>query len=197
MVDGMALNDENVLIMQAQKGDVMAFEQLVYRYDKQVLSLALNFMHDREDAKDIYQEVFLRVHRSLSGFRFESKFSTWLHRIATNVCLTHRTRQKRHKHESIDERLEVENGSTYSLSDVLRDDSAPDQPALDAEISRQVREAMESLSPQQKIVFTLRHFQGHKLKEIATMMNCAEGTVKKHLFTANERLREQLKNALR
>lgn len=197
MVDGMALNDENVLIMQAQKGDVIAFERLVYHYDKQVLSLALNFIHNREDAKDIYQEVFLRVHRSLSGFRFESKFSTWLHRIATNVCLTHRSRQKRHKHESIDERLEVENGSTYSLSDVLRDDSTPDQPALDAEISRQVRDAMESLSPQQKIVFTLRHFQGHKLKEIATMMNCAEGTVKKHLFTANERLREQLRNVLR
>lgn len=197
MVDGMALNDENALIMQAQKGDVMAFEQLVYRYDKQVLTLALNFIHDREDAKDIYQEVFLRVHRSLSGFRFESKFSTWLHRIATNVCLTHRSRQKRHRHESIDERLEVENGSTYSLSDVLRDESNPEQPALDAEISRQVRDAMASLSSQQKIVFTLRHFQGHKLKEIATMMNCAEGTVKKHLFTANERLREQLRNVLR
>jgi RNA polymerase sigma-70 factor (ECF subfamily) len=197
MVDGMPLDDENVLIMQAQKGDVMAFEALVHRYDKQVLSLALNYVHNRDDAKDIYQEVFLRVHRALSGFRFESKFSTWLHRIATNVCLTHRSKQKRHRIESIDERIEVDNGSSYSLSDVLRDDTTPDRPALDAEISRQVRNAMESLSPQQKVVFTLRHFQGHKLKEIATMMNCAEGTVKKHLFTANERLRDQLKDVLR
>jgi RNA polymerase sigma-70 factor (ECF subfamily) len=68
---------------------------------------------------------------------------------------------------------------------------------MDSQISEKVQQAMNSLSPQQKIVFTLRHFQGHKLKEIASMMNCAEGTVKKHLFTANERLRGQLKDVLR
>ncbi|HMD82884.1 MAG TPA: sigma-70 family RNA polymerase sigma factor, partial [Anaerolineales bacterium] len=75
----------------------------------------------------------------------------------------------------------------------LADRSSSDSKTLNTEIQEQVRQAMHALSPQQKLVFTLRHFEGFKLREIAVRMNCAEGTVKKYLFTATERLREQLK----
>ena len=188
--------DENELILQAQKGNAMAFEQLVQNYDRQVLSIALNFTKHQEEAKDIYQEVFIRVFRALPKFRFESKFSTWLHKITTNVCLTHRSSSKRHKHASLDEELHDEECGSRTLLDMIPDKTVSDQQATDAEIMDRVSQAVETLSPQQKIVFTLRHLQGYKLKEIADMMNCTEGAVKKYLFLATEKMRGQLRNLL-
>lgn len=188
--------DEMELVQNAQSGDPIAFEQLVSRYDQQVLSIALSYTNHAEDAKDVYQEVFIRVYRALPGFRFESKFSTWLHKITTNVCLTHRLKTKRHRHQSLDQEISRQDGSAYTLSDVLADGTPPDQESVNSEITEQVQKAMETLSPQQKMVFTLKHYQGYKLREIAEMLNCAEGTVKKHLFVANEKLRDQLRDLL-
>ena len=93
---------DNELIQAAQRGDMVAFEQLVFRHDKQVLSIAARYVTSAEDAKDIYQEVFIRVYRGLRKFRYRSEFATWLHRITTNVCLTHRTKQKK-KHSRVTE----------------------------------------------------------------------------------------------
>ena len=188
--------DEMELVQSAQSGDPVAFERLVSRYDQQVLSIALSYTNHAEDAKDVYQEVFIRVYRALPGFRFESKFSTWLHKITTNVCLTHRIKTKRHRHQSLDQEISRQDGSAYTLADVLSDGAAPDQESVNSEITEQVQKAMEALSPQQKLVFTLKHYQGYKLREIAEMLDCAEGTVKKHLFVANEKLREQLKDLI-
>ena len=185
--------DDYALIRQAREGNIVAFEELVYRYDKQVLSIATNFMGNREDAKDIYQEVFLRVYRALPRFEFRSSFSTWLHKIVTNVCLTQRSRLRRHLHSSLDEVLPGQEDSQRTLADTIADRSSSDQQAIGSQISDHVAEAMNALSPKQKMVFTLRHYQGYKLKEIAGMMNCAEGTIKKYLFTATERLRDRLK----
>jgi RNA polymerase sigma-70 factor (ECF subfamily) len=185
--------DDNELIAQAQRGDVFAFEQLVYRYDRQVLSMALKYTNNKEDAKDIYQEVFIRIYRALPRFEFRSKFSTWLYRIAANTCITHRASRKDHLETSLDEEFENARGDSYSLSDSLRSSEASDQYSRNSEINLHVQKAMSTLSPQQKLVFALRHYQGYKLREIASMMNCAEGTVKKYLFTATERMREQLK----
>ena len=182
--------DERELILEAQKGDGPAFEELVYRYDRKVLKLAVSYTNDEEDAKDVYQEVFIRVFRALPGFRFESRFSTWLYRIVVNVCLSHKSRAQNRECESLD--FEDENGEGRSF-DPVSDDLPSDQKALSSEISRHVRAALEVLSPQQRLVFTLRHYEGYKLKEIAALMNCAEGTVKKYLFTATERLRRQLR----
>lgn len=176
------------LILKARDGDMMAFEQLVYRYDKQVLSMAASYVNSSEDAKDIYQEVFLRVFRSLKKFELRSEFSTWLYRITTNVCLTHRSRRKRHVHASIHE------GEGDDEAHGVAGDSESDRQALGSEISDRVRQALTTLSSQQRMVFTLRHYEEYKLREIAAMMNCSEGTVKKYLFTATRRMREQLKD---
>src|SRR5260370_29840416 len=90
-----ALEDTDV-IREAQSGDASAFDELVYRYDRHVLSIAARYVNQAEDAKDIYQEVFLRVYRGLKKFERRSAFSTCLYRITTNVCLTHRTRRIPH-----------------------------------------------------------------------------------------------------
>jgi len=182
--------DERELILEAQKGDGPAFEELVYRYDRKVLKLAVSYTNDEEDAKDVYQEVFIRVFRALPGFRFESRFSTWLHRIVVNVCLSYKSRSQNREYESLD--IAEDDGESRHLEPVSHD-LPSDQKALSSEISQHVRAALEGLSPQQRLVFTLRHYEGYKLKEIAALMDCAEGTVKKYLFTATERLRQRLR----
>ena len=88
----MTLSD-NELIIKAQNGEVLALEELIYRYDKMVLRIAMKYTGDSDDAKDIYQEVFIRVYKNLSGFQFKSEFSTWLFRIATNVCINFKRKQ--------------------------------------------------------------------------------------------------------
>jgi RNA polymerase sigma-70 factor (ECF subfamily) len=187
--------EESQLILRAKKGDMQAFEKLIYRYDKHVLAIAASYRHSKEDAKDIYQEVFIRVYKGLNNFEGKSEFSTWLYRIATNVCLTFSSWRKKHTYASIDQEFPAdEDGNGQSLSDKLADESSTDQQLMDKEISLQIRQAMESLSPQQKMVFTLKHYQDLKIKEIADMMKCSEGTVKKYLFTATQKMRDKLKD---
>src|SRR5580704_6716351 len=93
------LAEEHGLIRKAQQGDRLAFEELVRRYDRDVLRLALNLVHRPEDARDIYQEAFLKVYRNLHRFRFECSFYTWLYRITTNVALDYLQRRTNHREE--------------------------------------------------------------------------------------------------
>jgi RNA polymerase sigma-70 factor (ECF subfamily) len=182
------------LVRRAQEGDMLAFEQLVYRHDKQVFSIAARYVASADDAKDIYQEVFLRVYRGLKRFHFKSEFSTWVHRITVNVCLTHRSRGRRTLRTLFFDDREREDGQSHGE---IRDSAAgPDHLAVNADISSSIEKALEALSPKQRLVFTLRHYDGYKLSEIAAMMNCVEGTVKRYLFTATRRMRDQLKDAL-
>jgi RNA polymerase sigma-70 factor (ECF subfamily) len=188
----MSSNDTE-LIMLAQRGNMDAFEQLVQRYDKKVLTIAAGYVDNADDAKDIYQEVFLRVYKALPKFQHRSEFSTWLFRITTNVCLTHRSRSKRHSHTSLDRTAGDDDGQSHALKESLADDSSADQQTRDAEISTKIEEALKGLSPRQRMVFTLKHYDGYKLREIAQMMKCTEGSVKKYLFEGTARMRKQLK----
>ena len=184
--------DDYDLIPHAKQGDVSAFEQLIYRYDQHVFAIAARFGNSTNDAKDIYQEVFLRVFRGLKNFQERSEFTTWLYRITTNVCLTHQSHKKKRTHVSLSESDNQEQGAIDPVAQ--GHESNPEQQTVASDISMHVQEALRSLSPKQKMVFTLRHDEGYKLKEIASMMNCTEGTVKRHLFTATRRMREQLKD---
>lgn len=177
---------DNDLIRDAREGSSSAFEQLVYRYDERVLAMAHRYVGSRDDAKDIYQEVFVRVHKGLKNFRMESEFSTWLYRITANVCLTHQS-QRRRRAET------VAGDDDDAVADLRSLDATADERLHASEISAKLSSAMERLSPQQRLVFTLRHYQGHKLREIAAMMECTEGTVKRYLFAATRRVREELK----
>lgn len=182
------------LVSRAQQGEHAAFEELVYKYDREVLLIANSFTNDPDDTKDIYQEVFLRVYRALPRFEYRSEFSTWLYRIVTNVCLTHTMRNKARNFMPIDGEFEgyqsqVEEDAPITPSRPL----SPERLAESAEIADHIEAALDSLSRQQKLVFVLKHYQGYKLREIAEMMDCSEGTVKKYMFTAMEKMRKQLK----
>ena len=186
--------DDKELIQKAQRGDMTAFERLVYNHDKRVLAIAARYVTSSEDAKDIYQEVFLRVYRGLKRFKMESEFSTWLHRITVNVCLTHRSRARRHVHVSLDEQGDSEDNDGHAAA--LAGNEAPtDQHSLNGEISGHIEAALRELSPRQRLVFTMRHYEGYKLREIANLMQCTEGTVKRYLFLATRSLRERLRQS--
>lgn len=180
------------LIIQAQKGNQNAFEELVYRYDRNVLSVALKYAYNEDDAKDLYQEVFIRVYRGLKNFRFQSEFSTWLFRITTNVCLTYKSRSKEHLKVPIDKDFDDEEQEKSLSPELVYEGSSPEEISSSANISEIVNEAVESLSPKQKMTFILKHYEGYKIREIAEMMNCKEGTVKKYLFDAVQNLRKKL-----
>jgi RNA polymerase sigma-70 factor, ECF subfamily len=184
----MHLSDQE-LIERSNSGDAAAFEQLIFRYDREVLNIASRYTNSSEDAKDIYQETFIRVYRGLSKFQHKSEFSTWLYRIATNVCLTHQAKKKRYVHVSHEVTEENESQIEFAVSD-----KKTDAHTTDNEISERIDLALKELSTQQRMVFTLRHYQDYKLKDIAAMMNCAEGTVKKYLFEAIRKMRIQLKD---
>jgi len=179
------------LILRARDGDLRALEDLVYRYDDSVLSMAMSFVGDMDDAKDIYQEVFIRVFKALPKFEFRSRFSTYLYRIVTNVCLTHRTRNSKRRQVQIED--EAEGYTTQVPFEGLSvSPERTDARVINQEIAAQIRTAVSTLSPRQRTVFVLRHHEGFKLREIADIMDCAEGTVKKYLFEATRILRKRL-----
>jgi RNA polymerase sigma-70 factor, ECF subfamily len=187
----MKLSDTD-LIIQAQKGDQSAFEELVYRYDRNVLSIAMKYAINEDDAKDLYQEVFIRVYRGLKNFRFQSEFSTWLFRITTNVCLTYKSRSKEHLRVSINKNFDDEESELSATEELIYDGSSPEEISSGTDLGEIVNAAVESLSPKQKMTFILKHYEGYKIREIAEMLNCKEGTVKKYLFDAIKNLRKKI-----
>jgi RNA polymerase sigma-70 factor (ECF subfamily) len=180
---------DNELIARARGGEVAAFEQLVHRHDRNVLSIVSLYSRDAEDAKDLYQEAFIRIYRGLPGFRGKSLFSTWLYRVVTNVCLSHLRKGRNVEHVSL-ERDKV----GWAVAATAASGETPDKLCQGTEISEHVNDALATLPDRQRLVFILRHFQGLKLREIAVIMNCAEGTVKRYLYVATRKLREELRS---
>jgi RNA polymerase sigma-70 factor (ECF subfamily) len=188
--------DERALVAEAQTGNRAAFEELVRRYDRDVLRLALNLMKRPEDARDVYQEAFLKVYRNLHRFRFECSFYTWLYRIVTNVCLDHlRRRQARpedqapeittgHHDEGITDFFERQREHRPTLD--------PERTMMGKEIKARIARAMERLSPRERIVFEMKHYQGLKLRAIGDVLGTTEETVKNSLFRATRKLRTEL-----
>lgn len=187
----MELKDRE-LISKAKQGDQYAFEQLVYRYDRSVLSIAMRFVNDPDEAKDIYQEVFIRVFKGLKKFEFRSEFSTWIFRITTNVCLTHKSRSKEQMKVSFNNEL-INEDDDFIFKEIIDDGISPEEEVSIKDLGEFIDKAVENLSEKQKITFILKHYEGYKIREIAEMINCKEGTVKKYLFEAVKNLKDRLK----
>ncbi len=189
------MQDDIQLINRAKKGDNKAFEELVIRYDRFVLNIAYSYRNDKDDADDIYQEVFMRVYKGLKNFQERSKFSTWLYRITINVCLEFKRKAKVRDHEPLNN-FDDENENTFSYASIIDSGEKTDQGVLDNETSRLIKCELEKLPKQLKMAFTLKYYQGFKIKEISEMMNCTEGTIKSYLFTSSRKLRANLKPIL-
>lgn len=182
---------ERALIRRAQRGDRSAFDALVRLYDQEVLRLTLRLVRSEEEAQDLYQEVFLKVYRSLGRFRLESRFSTWLYRVVTNVCFDHLRQQK--SRSELPARAGGDGELDYAQA--LADDRPglnPEQALRAREISRRLEVALRQLSPRERMVFELKHCQGLKLRAIGELCGTSEEAAKNSLFRAVQKLREDL-----
>ena len=184
--------DEPELIRAAQQGDQRAFEQLVRLHDQNVLRLATNLLRSPEDANDIYQEAFLRVYKNLHTFRFDCSFHTWLYRIVSNLCLDAlRKRKVRREESSV---VETSEGPLDRMDAVpeRRADSDPERSYESRELKQRIQEVLGGLSPRERAVFEMRHYQGMRLRTIGEVMGTSEEAAKNCLFRATQKMRAAL-----
>jgi RNA polymerase sigma-70 factor, ECF subfamily len=180
------------LIRAAQRGDADAFEQLVRTYDQSVLRLAMNLLRSPEDARDVYQEAFLRVYRNLHSFRFDCSFHTWLYRIVTNICLDQLRKRKVRKEEpSV---VETADGPIDRMENFEEEgvDANPERTMWNRQLKGKIESAIDDLTPRERMVFELRHYQGMRLRAIGDVLGTTEEAAKNCLFRATQKMRSVL-----
>ena len=181
----MTREQEAAIIKQVLEGDVNAFEGLVKEYEKNVYNLALRMTGDPEDAADMAQDAFIKAYSSLSSFRGDSKFSVWLFRIVSNLCLDFLRSRKRRPTVS----LSVENDEGEDMEFEIADESQSPETLLEQKLTREaVRCGLDSLPPEQRQILLLREIQGLSYEEIAQVLELESGTVKSRIFRARKRL---------
>jgi len=187
--------DERVLIRQAQRGDRAAFERLVRLYESNVLRLALQLARSEDEARDLYQEAFLKIYRSLHRFRFEARFSTWVYRVVMNVFLDHLRRASRRR--EMQAPVNEEGGPEFfqTVADE-RPGLNPERSLRGKEIARRLEAALGRLSPRERLVFELKHYHGLKLRAIGDMCGTSEENAKNSLFRATQKLRAELRELI-
>jgi RNA polymerase sigma-70 factor (ECF subfamily) len=188
------LRDEadEALMVHYQKGDVRAFEILLTRHRRPVFNFILRYCGSRETAEDLLQETFLRVVKGAENYQRQAKFTTWLYTIARNLCVDQSRRMKHRRAQSLDAPLNSSNDSG-SLLDVVAGDELPsDRQAVSTELAGKMRQAITSLSEEQREVFLMREFLDMPFKQIAEVVGVPENTVKSRMRYALERLQSAL-----
>ena len=184
------VSDELALVQAAKAGDVSAFEKLVKRYDRNVFRIAQHITHSREDAEDVVQEAFLKAYSNLEQFQGQSKFYTWLVRIAVNEALMKLRRRRPERFVSLDEDVKTEDDS---LPREVADWSPnPEQLYNQAELRDILSKTIQGLPPTFRTVFVLRDVEGLSTEETAEALDLSVPAVKSRLLRARLQLRERL-----
>jgi RNA polymerase sigma-70 factor (ECF subfamily) len=183
--------DEARLIGEVRSGNAEAFEYFVRRYQPKITRVAYRLLRDAGEADCAAQESFLRAYQSIREFREGSTFETWLTRICINWCKDRLKRRRLvlyfHQAPRDDEQDDA------GLHEVMpAADPSPERRALSREIRERLRQAMRSLSPRQRTIFLLKHFEELSIPEIAEVMSLDVGTIKSHLFRAAHKIRQRL-----
>ena len=165
-------------------GDANAFEELVLKYEKTVYNLALRMVGDRDDAFDMTQEAFIKAYGSLSSFRGDSKFSVWIYRIATNVCLDFLRSKSRKQQVS----LTVSDDDEDAQLDIPDPKADPEQQLIKKISMQSVEEGLKTLPDKQRQILVMRELGGMSYAEIGKALSLEEGTVKSRIFRARKRL---------
>jgi RNA polymerase sigma-70 factor (ECF subfamily) len=187
--------DDSSLVREAQRGDKAAFEELVRRYDRPVLRLALHLTGSEQDAQDIYQEAFLRAYRNMPRFRFECSFYTWVYRIVTNLCLDHLRKKHLHSQNVTAIAGDGKEEELVNLMPGRAPGSSPERSLAGLVPGQCVVRALLRLSPRERMVFELKHYHGLKLRTVAGILNMTDGATKNTLLRATQKLRTQLAEA--
>ena len=169
------------LLDQVRRGSNNAFRVLVQKHMKQTYDVAYSILGDHDDADDVAQEAFVKVHRSLSGFRGDSEFATWLFRIVKNGALNRLKQKKRKQRREVE--LAVADNEITSFNLGLKNTEDP---------RYHVERALHELPTLQRAVVMLRHINGLSTRQVSRILSCSEGTVKTHLYRGLKKMREKL-----
>src|SRR6201993_2106018 len=184
------VSDELALVRAAKSGDVGAFEELVKRYDRNVFRIAQHITQNREDAEDVVQDAFLKAYSNLEQFQGQSKFYTWLVRIAVNEALMKLRRRRPERTVSLDEDIKTDEDS---LPREVADWSPnPEQQYTQSELREILSKTIQGLPPSFRTVFVLRDVEGLSTEETAAALELSVPAVKSRLLRARLQLRERL-----
>lgn len=186
---GLRSATDSELVTRAAAGEAAAFHALVERHRAMVYRMAYQFAGNHHDAEDIAQDVFIKVYRSLDGFRHDAQLTSWLYRVVMNACIDHRRRQMPAGWAPFTEDAE------QRMRNTPEDAPGPERTAYGGELGDVLRAEIARLPAGQRVVFTMRHHEHLKLCEIAEALGLAEGTVKRQLHAAVHRLRAALRQA--
>jgi len=186
LISDVSCSDEE-LVTRSRGGDADSFNQLILRWERPIYALAYRVIGREEDARDVCQETFLRAYRSLAGFKGEAKFSSWLYRIALNLCRDWIRRQRRTPVSQFPEDMDILEAAaakepTESIEDLV----------ARRELSAVVEEAMALLPEEQRTAIILKEYHGMTFQEIADLQGCPLSTVKTRLYQGLSVLRRQL-----
>jgi RNA polymerase sigma-70 factor (ECF subfamily) len=180
---------DRALIELAQKGDKLAFKQLVQRHQRRAFAIALGLLRDEQDAREVVQEAFLRVHRGLDSFHGGSSFFTWLYRIVTNLSIDLKRKPARRDVE-LDENREIDEADIPLLSRIEGAD--PLDAIRRGEIRNKLEAALDALPVYHRGVIVMREVEGLSYEEMAEAMGVSKGTIMSRLFHARQKLQRAL-----
>jgi len=182
---------DHELMRRIKDGDVPAFDVLVRRWEHRLYNVVYKIIYDIETTRDLCQEIFLQVYKSAKKYKPTAQFETWLYRIAINSSINELRKQKRYQMYSLDNQDDAQ----ISLDDIMIDRNLkPDEIVQQDEMALCIQNAIAKLPADQRIVVTLRHYEGLKYQQIAEILNCPLGTVKSRMYSAIEQLRTLLKH---
>jgi RNA polymerase sigma-70 factor (ECF subfamily) len=193
-VNDHATTTDEVLVEQIQQGDRQAFRALVERYQRRVLSVVLGMVRNREDALDIVQETFIKVHRHINNFKGTSSLYTWLYRIAVNLSIDHIRKTTRHQQLNYDDALQHDDSDSPQAASILPSVLGIDPAKVyqRQELLEQIEVALAQLSDKHRSIIMLREVQGLSYTEIADILEISKGTVMSRLHHARKNLQECL-----
>jgi len=187
-------DDESKLVSAAKAGDVAAFEELVNRYERKIFRLGMNITQNREDAEDVMQEAFLKSYTNLDRFQGDSRFYTWLVRIAVNEALM-KLRKRRPNQVSLDEPLT--DGEDPVFREIEDWGPSPEKKFAQTELNQILNGVISELDPIFRVAFLLRDVEGVSTEETAQILGISEAAVKSRLLRARLKLRQKLNKYFR
>lgn len=183
------------LVERAQRGDKRAFDLLVVKYQRKLARLLSQFIRDAAEVEDVTQETFIKAYRSLSSFRGDSAFYTWLYRIGINAAKNFLVAQKRRASTTTNE-FDIEAAENFEEGSQLRELSTPENELMSKQIAQTVHQALQALPEELRSAITLREIEGLSYEEIASIMSCPTGTVRSRIFRAREAIADKLQSVM-
>jgi len=182
------------LVARAQSGDKQAYGLLVEKYQRKLARLLSRFIRDPAEVEDVTQEAFIKAYRALPAFRGDSAFYTWLYRIGINTAKNYLMAMGRRAPTSTE--VEAEEAEGFEEGEQLRDINTPESVLLSNEIAETVNSTIEQLPEELRTAIQLREIEGMSYEDIAQVMNCRIGTVRRRIFRAREAIAERLRPLL-